>query len=703
MHNSGMTSPRQSTCRVEREKAFTIAVLFAVLLIIYGPSFRGEWHFDDYHNIVDNRNVHLQSLTWQDIRQTFFGIAIESEGGRMNRPLSFLSFGLNYFFGGTDVFGYHVVNFFIHFAAAVFLFLFVFKTLRLPLLSARYGEQAYDIALLASFLWATSPLQVHAVSIIVQRMASMAGLGYIMAMHFYLCARTAETRVTLWGFAGCCAASALLAFGSKENAAMLPVSILLFDIVLIQGATRETLSRLLKFFWIPLAFLLGALLLLSDHLSGIFQAYEVRPFTMAERLLTEPRILFFYVSLLLYPIPSRLTLLHDIDISRSLFEPWTTLPALLAVVLVSAAAIRYARRYPLLSYCVLFFLLNHLIEGTVIPLELIFEHRNYIPSMLFFVPVAIAIIRFLDYFSYNRGLQYFLAGGLALLLAFQGHTTYERNDIVRSDLRLWLDNVRKAPNLSRPRINLARHYYEAGMFEEAFRELKLAEDLNRDTNLRQISLASYNLGIYYLYQAKDINRAEQQFLKALERFPGQPSAIAGLAAVYLQNGKAEQAWDLLKPYASGQVRDTEIANACALVLLKKGNASGALRMASHSMNLKWNSPVPWEISGEAWRQLGYWQKAAQCWEKALHLNPANPRALFALLELYDRLNDKPALTRTAARCLTMKGDESLDEWLGVLARDRGSAAHAFDPGMLGRIIRREIYNELSRRKRGSDG
>ena len=51
-------------------------------------------------------------------------------------------------------------------------------------------------------------------------------------------------------------------------------------------------------------------------------------------------------------------------------------------------------------------------------------------------------------------------------------------------------------------------------------ELKTAEELNRDTNLRQIGLASYNLGVYYLYQAKDIDRAQQQFLKALERFPG---------------------------------------------------------------------------------------------------------------------------------------------------------------------------------------
>ena len=171
---------------------FAVLSLLVMLLIIYGNSFFGEWHFDDYHNIVDNRNVHLQGLSWQELRKTFSGTADGSEGGRSTRPLSYLSFGLNYLFGGTEVFGYHVVNFVIHFTAAVFLFLFICRTLQLPLLRDRYGEKAYGIALLATFFWATSPLHVHAVTIIVQRMASLAGLGTIMALYFYVRARTAE-------------------------------------------------------------------------------------------------------------------------------------------------------------------------------------------------------------------------------------------------------------------------------------------------------------------------------------------------------------------------------------------------------------------------------------------------------------------------------------------------------------------------------
>ena len=130
---------------------------------------------------------------------------------------------------------------------------------------------------------------------------------------------------------------------------MLPVAILLYDIVLIQGATRECLLRVAKFSWIPLALTASLAVLFSDFLSGVFQAYEVRPFTLVERLLTEPRVLLFYFTLLLYPIPSRLTLLHDIEISRSLIDPWTTLATILGIILILGFAVAKARRFPLLS------------------------------------------------------------------------------------------------------------------------------------------------------------------------------------------------------------------------------------------------------------------------------------------------------------------------------------------------------------------
>jgi len=690
---NGFTLPWRSPIAFDREGAFAFVALLMALLLVYSGSFQGEWHFDDFHNVVDNRCVHVQNL--DDLPKSFYGLTCEAAERWISRPFAYATLALNYYLGGTDVVGYHIVNFAIHLSAAFFLFLLIRLTLTLPTMNERYGNIAYPVALLSAFLWATSPLHVHAVTIIVQRMASMAGLFYVASLYFYVRARcvvSGKARIADCLLCGMCAA---LAFATKENAAVLPVTMLLYDLFFIQGISAESVRKTLKWAVVPLVVVIALGLAYTDFsLQRATYDAGVRPFTPVERLLTQGRVLFLYASLLLYPIPSRLMLLHDIDISRGLLDPWTTLAAILGIILILGFAVAKARRFPLLSFAILFFFMNHLIEGTVIPLELIYEHRNYIPSMFFFVPIGVMMVRALDYFSYRRGIQFFMAGGFALLLAFQGHTTFERNDIVRSDLHLWLNNVRKAPNLSRPRINLAKHYYEAGMYDDAYRELKTAEDLNRDTNLRQIGIASYNLGIYYFDRAKDTEQAEQQFIKALERFPSQPSAIVGLATVYLKKGDVEKAWILMKKHAPHYPNDTEMINCYGLILLKKGNPKAAIKTAGRSMGLKWSQPQPWEIAGEAWRKLGQWRKAAQCWEEVLRLNPANTRAQLALVELYEHLKDGPALTRMAGRCWALKSAAPLDEWLAGLAENSAVSAYEVDPKMLGRIIRREISREL---------
>ena len=165
-----------------RNYIFAFVSLFVFLLIIYGNSFHCEWQFDDIPNIVENVNVHMKSLFWTDIKKSFH--ITPAQG--LPRPVAYLSFGLNYYSGGLDVFGYHVVNFVIHYIAAAFLFLFIFNTLNLPLLKEKYRHIAYPVALLAVTLWATNPVQVNAVTYIVQRMTSLSGMAYIMSMYFYL-------------------------------------------------------------------------------------------------------------------------------------------------------------------------------------------------------------------------------------------------------------------------------------------------------------------------------------------------------------------------------------------------------------------------------------------------------------------------------------------------------------------------------------
>ena len=134
--------------------------------------------------------------------------------------------------------------------------------------------------------------------------------------------------------------------------------------------------------------------------------------------MTEPRVLCIYLSQLFYPVPTRLSIEHDIIYSTSLIRPWTTLPAILGVFFLIGLAGRQMRRRPMLSFAILFFFLNHAVESSVLPLELIFEHRNYLPSMFLFVPVAIGLQRVLDFYRAKQSVLYpVLIAFIVLLVA----------------------------------------------------------------------------------------------------------------------------------------------------------------------------------------------------------------------------------------------------------------------------------------------
>jgi len=83
----------------------------------------------------------------------------------------------------------------------------------------------------------------------------------------------------------------------------------------------------------------------------------------------------------------------DVVASTGLLQPLTTLPSLLGLLVLASGAFHVRRRFPPLAASLLFFLAGHLLESTSIPLELYFEHRNYLPALLLGWPVAIALTK----------------------------------------------------------------------------------------------------------------------------------------------------------------------------------------------------------------------------------------------------------------------------------------------------------------------
>jgi hypothetical protein len=366
----GTENPK-SVCR---NFVFSSAALAAILFLVYSNSLDCAWHLDDFHSIVQNPSIRLKELTWPGLTKSLHSDLNYPE--RLYRPLAGLTFALNFYISGMDPFSYHLVNLFIHWLCSVFLLLFLYKTLRLPSFQEKYTGSAFGIAFLSAVLWAINPIQVESVTYVVQRMASLAGLFYITSMFFYVKGRTALTESRRFLFGILCFISFALAFGSKENAALLPLSILLYEGIVVQADSGSWVKRNKAYLLTALALILFLGILYVYYRRGNFlfflNDYEERPFTLVQRLFTQPRVILFYLSLIFYPLPSRLSIAHSFEVSTSLFSPLSTVVAILTLAGAVVFAVLFAKKLRIPSFCFLFFLVNHLLESSVFPLELVF-------------------------------------------------------------------------------------------------------------------------------------------------------------------------------------------------------------------------------------------------------------------------------------------------------------------------------------------
>jgi Tfp pilus assembly protein PilF len=678
----GQSFPRfdlsdESPLSPARKRLFAFAILLLIILAVYSNTFRASWQFDDKRTILQNRPLLLRELNWPNVKKTLFASPDGRE--RLYRPVSCLSIALNYYFGKGDVVGYHLVNVSIHFVSSILLFLFILNTLKLPSFKAKYGPKAYSIALVAALLWAVNPVQTQAVTYIVQRMAAMAGMFYITAMYFYLKGRISGRRLQKRAFFILCIVSGLLAVGSKENAAMLPFSILLYDLFFIQGVSKQSTGRAVCCFLIlsliPLVFLL--LYKGADLHQSLLGGYDLRLFTLGQRLLTEPRVILFYASLLLYPMPDRLCVTHDISLSSDLISPPQTLIALLSILAALAWAILDSRRRPLPSYCILFFLLNHLPEGSVFPLEISFEHRNYIPSMLFFLPIAVLIVEGTACFNTRRRMQAIFVTFLTLMLIGHGHSTYVRNAIWRTEESLWLDVIEKYPQLWRPYVNLGKHYSESGRHREAVTQYLTSLDKKVVNNLadhnrwisynnigveydrmgREEEALSYlkiaeglaplspdvqnNIGSIHL-ELRRYGEAEQSLRKALEYNPRHMNALINLASLYTVTGDLERADALLGRSLELESGHMEALKTRVRIYIKRGRFEDALTVL-RQLGIRGRADLIQRLILEA--EIHYLSENTTEWRRAVEalMDRVDASELLGVLKLICSTGKNPAL------------------------------------------------------------
>lgn len=357
-----------------------LALVLLAAAILYWPGLRGGFEFDDYPNIVDATALHVETLS----PTALAAAAWASPASDFQRPLASLSFALNHYFTGLAPGPMKLTNLVIHLLNGLLLFLLL---RRLPGLAA-HGRPAATasgepLALLVTALWLLHPINLTSVLYVVQRMESLAQVFVLLGLILYVEARSrlaagqAGFPWRLWLGVPACVVAGVAA---KETAVLLPVLTLVLEFTLFRTRPggRQMVAFHVVFLLVPA--LVGLAWLLPRTMDS--PAWAFRDFTMGERLLTQPGVLLSYLAWTVLPLPGFFGFYRDAwPVSSGLLQPWTTLPALAGLVVLVAAVFVLRRRRPLVTLGLGWFLAAHLLTATFLPLELVFEHRNYFASI----------------------------------------------------------------------------------------------------------------------------------------------------------------------------------------------------------------------------------------------------------------------------------------------------------------------------------
>jgi hypothetical protein len=335
--------------------------------------------------LLDDENA-LGAVLTSSFQQDNIQQYLYSSTGPLGRTVSMATFVANALFS-TDIFYWKLVNVVLHVLCGVLIYFTLDQLIRIKKLDNLHPSKLSLVPLSIAIIWMLHPLHVSTVLYLVQRMTQLSALFVLLGLLTYLVARQRQInsqpffwyQVLTWGVCF------PLGIFSKESALLFPVFIFLMELFYLQS---HKLSNKNMFITMTISLVAGVVFCFVQW-ERILGGYARREFSLVERLLTESRVLIDYLGMLLLPAQRNMGFYHDdFVISKSLLDPWTTLASLLSIFGLLSFAFYIRKKVPLAAFGIVFFFAAHLLESTIISLELVFEHRNYLPSLGVFMAVA---------------------------------------------------------------------------------------------------------------------------------------------------------------------------------------------------------------------------------------------------------------------------------------------------------------------------
>lgn len=374
-----------------------IFLLFLIgwLVLIYLPGLGGDFLVLDSPRVIGEATSTVQKFEGQIPPLESW----RSNSGPIGRPLTIGSFMLEISTGYGSPENFRRTNLLIHLLNSLLVFCFFRLLIKITNVSVKPivdGQWGWFLAFSAALIWASHPFHVNSVLYVVQRMASFSHLFTLAAMVFYLMGRHRQITGRPGGLFVLAAMLVWfpLSVAAKETGLLIPAYLLVIEWLILRWAGSRNCVIALQGMYLATSVLPGfmAVVWFAMHPNWILDGYSFRDFTLWERLLTQSRVLVSYLHSFFIPSLSSFGVFHDdVIVSRSIIDPVSTMLSLLIVAGLLVAAFLMRLQQPLLSFAIFFFFAAHALESTVFPLELRFDHRNY----LAIAPMTLAILNIL--------------------------------------------------------------------------------------------------------------------------------------------------------------------------------------------------------------------------------------------------------------------------------------------------------------------
>ncbi|NJD22530.1 MAG: tetratricopeptide repeat protein, partial [Melioribacter sp.] len=512
--------------------SFPISLLFVLILgiMLYSNTFNVPFYYDDFDSIVGDPLI-------KDINN--FAQLPNFIDAIHSRFISGLSFALNFHFGTFDVNGYHIVNVSIHLINSILIMLLMNFTFKTPKLKNKYSLNEQTLfTLICGLVFVSHPIQTQAVTYIIQRMTALATMFFISSVVLYVKARltmknpeqsTSKKIMTLLFL--CMSVIAFIGgLWSKQIVATLPIVLVVYEFLFLRDEEE-------KINWKKVALaviLLIIIIVIAILIIGL--PSETEEISRKDYLLTELNVIVTYLRISVLPIS--LNLDYDYPIYTSLFNTQTIISIIIILTLL-VISIKTFKKYPLLSFAILWFFITLSVESSIIPIrDVIVEHRVYLPLFGFAIFFA-SLIMLLSH-KYNI-IKYSIP---ICFIMFYSISTFERNTLWNDPVAMWSDAMQKSPNKVRPIFFRGFVYLHNNEVDKAIYDFKHVISLDKN-----YYRAYDNLGVAF-QEKKDYKTALIYLNEAIRLRPGSPYAYNNRASAYILLGKYDEALDDLNKAVS---------------------------------------------------------------------------------------------------------------------------------------------------------